>query len=381
MTPHEAVGRGSDLTPRIAAAAVDADRSGVFPAANIDLLRDAGLLALTCPLEWGGEGLGVSTACRVVESIAKAEPSTALILAMQYIHHGGPAQHRLWRADGHERMAREAAEKGALLNVMRVEPELGTPARGGLPTTTATQVEGGWVLHGHKMYATGSPVLSYFVTWARTAEDPARVGWFALPRESSGWRIERTWDHLGMRATGSDDLILEGAFVPAGLALDVRPPAAWLPPDPYTGVWNNLVLGALYRGIALAARDWLVGYLHERKPSNLGAALATVPRIQTAVGKVEALLWAGGQAVYSVAESAERGVTPRHGLESSMAKHLATNNAVRAVERMMDLVGNPGLSRHNPLERHHRDVLCGRIHVPQDDMTMLMAGKAALGVT
>jgi alkylation response protein AidB-like acyl-CoA dehydrogenase len=58
----------------------------------------------------------------------------------------------------------------------------------------------------------------------------------------------------------------------------------------------------------------------------------------------------------------------------------ATNNAVRAVEIAISLVGNPGLARRNPLERHYRDVLCGRIHVPQDDMVQLMAGRAALGL-
>jgi alkylation response protein AidB-like acyl-CoA dehydrogenase len=63
-----------------------------------------------------------------------------------------------------------------------------------------------------------------------------------------------------------------------------------------------------------------------------------------------------------------------------MAKLVATNNAVKAVDIAMSLVGNPGLSRHNPLERHHRDVLCSRIHMPQDDMVLTGAGRATLGV-
>ena len=64
-----------------------------------------------------------------------------------------------------------------------------------------------------------------------------------------------------------------------------------------------------------------------------------------------------------------------------MAKYVATNNAVKAVDIALSLIGNPGLSRTNPLERHHRDVLCGRIHMPQDDMILLTTGKKALGIT
>ena len=63
-----------------------------------------------------------------------------------------------------------------------------------------------------------------------------------------------------------------------------------------------------------------------------------------------------------------------------MTKMIATGTAIKAVDIALSLVGNPGLFRSNPLERHHRDVLCARIHMPQDDMVTLMAGKAARGV-
>ena len=54
-----------------------------------------------------------------------------------------------------------------------------------------------------------------------------------------------------------------------------------------------------------------------------------------------------------------------------------TTNAISVVERAIALVGNPGLSRHNPLERHYRDVLCSRVHTPQNDSILLNAGRAA----
>ncbi len=381
LSDGQAVERARELGAEFAATAAEVDRTAGFPHANFERLREAGLLALTVRREWGGDGLGIATACRVVDEIARGEPSTALVLGMQYIHHGAPAMHGTWRRDGHERLSRDGVERGSLLNVMRVEPELGTPARGGMPATTATRTADGWRLSGHKLYATGSPILEYFVTWARTAEDEPRVGWFAVPRGAPGISIVETWDHLGMRATGSHDLLLEDVPIPDEFALDLRPAQAWMPPDPATGTWNNLVLAALYCGIPKAAKAWLTNYLHERKPSNLGASLATLPRMQSVMGEIEALLWTNDRLIYGLAEEADRGgCSPKLAGQTSLAKYVATNNAVKAIDLAMGLIGNPGLARANPLERHHRDVLCSRIHVPQDDMVTLMAGKAALGL-
>ena len=63
--------------------------------------------------------------------------------------------------------------------------------------------------------------------------------------------------------------------------------------------------------------------------------------------------------------------------EAALVKHLVTENAIAAVEKAIAASGNPGLSRHNPLQRHYRDVLCGRIHTPQADVILTSAGKAA----
>jgi alkylation response protein AidB-like acyl-CoA dehydrogenase len=370
-----------ELAREFSYTAADHDRTAEFPSANFDRLYDAGILNLTVAERYGGQQAGLELACRVVEAIAGGEPSTALVYAMHLIYHALPARTGAWNAVAHERMCRDALNGVALMNVMRVEPELGTPTRGGLPATTAERATGGWRLAGRKMYATGSPLLRYFVTWARTAGDDPSVGWFVVPREAPGWRIVDTWDHMGMRATGSHDFLLEGVEIPDEFAVDVRKPADWLPPDPVQGAWNNLVLAALYHGIARAAAKWLKGYLHKRKPTNLGGSLATLPRFQASIGEIEALLFTSDRLIYGLAAEIDgHGPGSRAGRQTSMAKYVATNNAVKAVDIALSLVGNPGLSRTNPLERHHRDVLCSRIHMPQDDMVLLVTGKAALGI-
>lgn len=378
QTSSTAVERAATLAAEFASRAAEHDRSGSFPFENFEALRDAGLLNLTVPRARGGDGAGLAESCRVIERIAQGDAATALVLAMHYIYHAVFGRMGRWPREVYAQVCRESLDGIALINVMRVEPELGTPVRGGLPRTTAQRSGDGWTVSGHKLYATGSPILRYFVVWARTAGDEPQTGYFLVPRDAPGVRIVETWDHMGMRATGSHDLLLEDAPIPEACAVDVRPPAAWTPHPAQAG-WNNLVLSALYHGIAVAARDWLAGYLHERVPANLGASLATLPRMQAAMGEIQALLYASDHLIYGLAEAIDAGTATDASAQASLVKYIATNNAVKAVDIALSLIGNPGLSRTHPLERHHRDVLYSRIHSPQDDMITLAAGKAALG--
>lgn len=367
------------LAADFASRAAEHDRDGSFPFENFTALHEAGLLTLTIPPEFDGQGSGLSTVCRVIEGIARGDASTALVLTMHYLQHAKAAHSRHWPPSVYERLCRESVEGIALLNAARVEPELGTPARGGLPATIAQQTTDGWLVTGHKQYTTGSPILRYFVVWARTTEDEPQVGNFLVPRDAPGVRIVETWDHFGMRATGSHDLILENVLIPQEYALDIRPLQAQSSPEPLQFAWANLVLSALYQGVATSARNWLTSYLNERSPSNLGAPLATLPRFQTAVGEIEALLYANHRLIQGLALDIDRGeYEPSVELQAQTVKYLSTNNAIRSVEIGLELIGNPGLSRKNPLERHYRDVLCSRIHTPQDDVICLSLGKAAL---
>ena len=141
--------------------------------------------------------------------------------------------------------------------------------------------------------------------------------------------------------------------------------------------WSALLVAAVYDGIARAARVWLVVFLQDRKPANLGAALATLPRMQEAVGEIETLLAANARLLSSAARDVDEGRPPATS-ETGILKSVVTNNAITAVEIALKLTGNHGVSRRNALERHHRDVVCARIHTPQDDSVRLAAGRLAL---
>ena len=359
------------LTARFASTADAHDRDGSFPHENFAALHEAGLLALTAPAALGGGDADLPTALKVTQAVARGEPATALVLVMQYLFLATLETASTWPEHLRARVVRDAVEHGGLINALRVEPELGTPARGGLPATVARRTADGWRLTGRKIYSTGCPALSWMVVWARTDDAEPLVGNWLVHRDTPGWRIEETWDHTGLRASASHDVIFEDALVPLDHALSPAPPSGPPAVDRKYALWAPVLTSAIYDAVARAGRDWFVAWLVDRKPANLGASLATLPRFQELVGSIDALLLQNRVLL----QAAATGLLPL--ADAAMVKHLVTENAIAAVEKAIAATGNPGLSRHNALQRHYRDVLCGRIHTPQADMVLTAAGKSA----
>ena len=260
------------LLPDIAAAAVRHDRDGSFPHDSLALLHNAGLPGLTVPAALGGGGAGLRLAAEAVTQLGAACPATALVLAMQYIKHAALARSPDWPAALRQRVQRDAVTGGALINALRVEPELGSPTRGGLPATVARRTAEGWLVSGHKRYSTGIPGLRWLEVNGRTDEAEPRIGTFLVPAEAPGIEIVETWDHLGLRASGSHDVLFRDVPIPAEHAIGLAAPGAGAGPDATQMAWNTVLVTAVYTGVARAARDWTIGFLHARKPSNLGAS-------------------------------------------------------------------------------------------------------------
>jgi len=365
------------LAGEFALRAAEHDADASFPFENFRHLHEAGLLALVDPVSVGGKGAGLRDALAVIGGVARGEPSTALVLLLQYLVHGQIWRSPHWPERLRDRIGRSAATDGALINVLRVEPEMGTPLRGGLPATLARKVPDGWRISGTKIFSTGSPALSWLAVWARTEGDDPHTGNWVVPRGTEGVEIKEVWNHIGMRASGSHEVVFHDVFVPDDHKGDVRPAAAWAVPDPLTTAWMVTLFSSVYDGIARSARDWLAGFLKTRTPSALGAPLSTVPRLQEALGAIEGLLLTNRVLLRSLAASVDSGVVPPAS-DSLLVKLTVTNNAIDAVAKALEITGNPGLSRDNPLERHHRDVLCARVHAPQNDMILTAAGRAAL---
>jgi alkylation response protein AidB-like acyl-CoA dehydrogenase len=365
-----------EITKALAAGAERTDRDGSFPAAGIRAVHEAGLLTATVAQRYGGPGAGLADTVAILKALGKGDPSVALISAMTLFAHAMQHFRPDWPDEVYAGAVSESAARPVLINALRVEPELGTPARGGLPATIARRTAEGWAITGRKTFSTGAEGLTWMVVWARTAdEDQPQVGGFLVAAGAPGITIERTWDHLGLRASRSDDVIFDAAAAHGHTGLEApRPGFSGIPEF---GAWNSLGLSALYLGVASAARDWLIRFLHERTPASLGAPLATLPRFQAAVGEIDALLGAADDLITALARRFDQGDATAIA-RSPAAKLIATRAAIDSVAQALALIGNNGLMRKNPLERHYRDVLCARVHSPQDDTIVATLGKSAL---
>ncbi|OAJ69305.1 acyl-CoA dehydrogenase family protein [Gluconobacter cerinus] len=354
------------------------DRSGNIAIENLHDLHEAGFLALALPKAAGGEDITLRTVTRIISRLAQGDPSTALILAMQYLQSGAFAHSPQWSDEVKQELFESIRQEGALINALRVEPELGTPARGGLPDTTVSRNGSTWRISGRKIFSTGSTALQWGVVWAKTDDAEPKVGPVLVPLDLRGVRIEKSWHQLGMRATGSHTIIFDNVEIPERyLGLLAPSPAKENGPVAIAS-WHAIVIACLYNGIAIAARDWLVTFLHSRVPSNLGASLATLPRFHILLGEIDALLLSNEALINHAITLAEQGT--ESDTRAGLAKQVVTENAIAAVSKAVAAIGNPGLSQDNPLERHYRNVLCGRVHTPQGDSALLAAGREALKV-
>jgi len=381
----------ASLQPQLAARAAEHDRDGSFPHENFELLHAHGLIGLAAPHGYGGSAATLATARQVIRAVGYACPATALVLTMTYLQHRQINRSgSRWPQHLRELVGREAVDKGALINALRVEPELGSPTRGGLPGTAARRTaDGGWSLDGHKLYSTGVPGLSWLSVWARTEEPdgaPPHIGNFLVPRHAPGVQVIESWDHIGLRASGSHEVLFRQVHLPAEHAVDIRPQSDWAhdalsPTDRDAAAdqqaWMAVLLGTLYDAAAQAACDWILDFVRQRAPGSLGAPLATLSRVQETLGEIAGLLHTNHLVLNQLTDTTDDGAPPSL-TDSGLVKWTVTHNAVAAVERALKLAGNHGLSRQNPLERHYRNVLCGPVHAPQDDALLVAAGRALL---
>jgi alkylation response protein AidB-like acyl-CoA dehydrogenase len=317
-------------------------------------------------------------------ALAKGDASLALVVAMHCALLGRVRDAEVWPAALFDRVgvAIGAARDGhgALINSLATEPEMGSPSRGGLPSTTAVRSGDGWLLNGRKTFSSGSSVLRWgvFSAAVQSASGEPYLGNFLVPMNAPGISIEPSWDTLGMRATCSHTVVLSNVGV--ALEDEVPRPVPGSGALPHERAWS-LCVSAVYLGVADAARDYAVQFARNRKPSALGGkAIASLPHIRERVGRIDMLLFQARAQLVGMARAWD--AAPSADMEAALAvaKVTATNNAVTVAEEAMRLVGGSSLDRSQPLERHYRDVRGGLHHPPQDDAALALLARQALDV-
>ncbi|MHB8645535.1 MAG: acyl-CoA dehydrogenase family protein [Thermomicrobiales bacterium] len=375
------VALADELAARIAPRAAAYDRDNTFPFADFADLKAAGYLALTVPEADGGMGANLGEFVRTQGRLAIGNGATALSSTMSLSTIGREAQFHAWPEGIRARVFAAAVRDGATVNSVATEPELGSPSRGGRPTTTATQVEGGWLITGRKTWSTLSPILTFFLVFAGI-EERDETGDFLVTRGARGLSVIETWDSLGMRATGSHDVLLEDVFVPDADVVRVGGMRKGADPgETDHRAWGALAVSSVYLGVAEAARDTAVRYATDRVPTGLGKPIATLPAIQAKIGEIDVALLTARSLLWTVADEWDGSAGHRSGFPGRVAaaKMTATNTAVRVVDLAMRVVGGASLTKALPLERYYRDVRAGLHNPPMDDVTLTIVGKSAFG--
>jgi alkylation response protein AidB-like acyl-CoA dehydrogenase len=254
-------------------------------------------------------------------------------------------------------------------------------------TTKAERVEGGYRFTGRKHFGSLTPVWTRFGLHGMDVSDPAKpkVVHAFLPRDSAGFRIEETWDVLGMRATRSDDTILENTFVPDQYVVRVVPAGA-------AGIdlfvlsifaWALMGFGNIYYGLARRALDQSIAAVKSKKSVALSRSMAYHAEVQHTIAEMVIELESIGPHLEAIAEDWSNGVD--HGGQWPMkiftAKYRAVEGSWRVVDQALEVAGGFGIFRSAGFERMFRDARLGRIHPANSFLAHEVAAKTALGIS
>jgi alkylation response protein AidB-like acyl-CoA dehydrogenase len=363
------------------------DLEGRFPLENYTDLRESGYLTVSLPRELGGWGMRLEDIMHAQYRLAQGDASTALVTAMHFVHTARLVDGRSNYPELVLRICRDIVQNGAIINAAVSEPVTGSPSRGGRPETTAyRQKDGSWRIQGRKTFTTGSYALSYFVVGCSIEDastdggnlEPLKAtkGQFLVPHDARGVSIEDTWHTLGMRGTGSNDLLLDDVHVDADAYMDEQVP---LVEDAALrmAAWGALT-AAVYLGIGQAARDEAFRFARSRHPNSLREPIASLPHIQDKAGRIELALLQSQALLFSASEQFSRDATSVSPSIFAAAKYTATNHALEIVDLAMRIVGAASLDLSSPLQRYYRDVRAGLHNPPMDDAVITMLAQQAL---
>jgi alkylation response protein AidB-like acyl-CoA dehydrogenase len=373
-----------EMLARFESRAATYDRENRFFDQDFEELRSSGYLKLPLPSEFGGAGVTLAGMCRQQRRLAYHAPATALGVNMHVYWVGVAAD--LWRRGDTslEWMLRDAAA-GEIFAAGHAERGNDIPVL--LSTATAERVEGGYRFTGRKQFGSLTPVWTRFGLHGVDASDPGhpKIVHAFLPRDSPGYLIKETWDVVGMRATRSDDTILEGAFVPDRyVARVVSAGAAGI--DPFVlsvFAWALMGFGNVYYGLARRALDKTIAAAKSKQSVALTRSLAYHPEVQHAIADMVIELESIGPHLDRIAEDWSNGVD--HGAEWPAkifsAKYHAVEGSWRIVDQGLDVAGGGGIFRSAGYECLLRDARLGRIHPANAFLTHEVVAKTALGIS
>jgi indole-3-acetate monooxygenase len=355
------------LGRQFAANAAAADEQDCFVAENYPALKASGLVAAGVPEALGGGGATVAELCEMLRTLAHSCSSTALAFAMHTHQVAIPA----WRWTHQKVAATEPLLKRVATERIILVTSGGSDWIAG--SGRAEKVEGGYRINARKVFTSASPVGDLLMTSAISDSEPdgPMVLHFGIPMNSPHVRIDPVWRTLGMRGTGSHDVIVEGHVVPdAAIALK-RKAGEWHPLFQIIATMALPLIYAVYVGVAESACEIAVGLARKRRVDS---------HVTELIGRMQTELRGARLAHRYMVEVAMGNAPSAESVNEVMTgRQLAATHAIAAVELAMEAAGGAGFYRAQGLERRFRDVQGARYHPMQAGPHAAYAGALALG--
>ena len=354
-----------DIGDAFAARAAMHDREGKFVTKNYADLKKSGLFSAGIPAELGGGGASHAEICAIVREIGHHCGSTGLSYAM----HSHPVCVNVFKHARGDAKATAALRKIAAKDLVIA----GTGANDWLASNgEAIEIDGGYRVNAHKRFVSGGPGADLFVTSAVfDGDDGPEVIHFAVPMASDGIEIQSNWDTLGMRGTGSNDIVMKDVFVAAEAVVARRPVGTWHP------MWDVIVPVALpiivacYVGLAEAAATY---------------ALQTAsgkPHLAPAIGQMQTDIAVAQLALDDMIRTVDDyAFVPDLAITSDVLtrKAIAARSVKSAIETASEIVGGAGFYRGHPMERIVRDMRAFHFHPLPERIQQSFSGRVALGM-
>lgn len=360
--------RVARISSTVAETAALHDRDATFVDEAFAALRAEGLLAAAVPAELGGDGATIRDVAAMQQELGRYCGSTALASAM----HQHVTAFTSWRyrrgMPGAEPTLRRVVNDGIVL----------VSTGGGdftHPRGNATKAEGGYRVSGTKLFASQGPVGTAMSTMF-TYDDPKqdrRVLNMSVPLADDGIGVIGNWDTLGMRGTGSGDIVVDDVFVPDERVLANRPYGVIDGPLQVILSISMPIISAVYLGIARSAMDAAI---------SASATKAHDPIVQRQVGvmqhRIRVAQWALDGALDAIGDD------PDPSEEAMMAALTAKREVVSAASEVCDLAidvaGGAAFHKGSIIERAYRDVRAGAFHPLTPEQTLRRSGQSALGI-
>ncbi|PZN06697.1 acyl-CoA dehydrogenase [Thermaerobacter composti] len=360
-----------ELAPRAAAY----DASGEFPWENVRRLAEHGYLGMMIPEEYGGGGMDTLAHAICLEEVARACAATAVVMD---VHNSlvGELINRWASAAMKARWLPVLARGDRLGAFCLTEPDAGSDAAA--LKTTAVRDGDHYVLHGRKTFISNGGVAEIYVVFAVT--DPAAgsrgISAFLVEKGTPGLSFGKPFKKMGIRASATTDVILEGVRVPAENLIGQEGQGYKIA---LATLDNGRVgIGAQAVGIAQAALDRAVAYASQRK--QFGRPIASFQGIQFKLADMATAIEAARLLVYRAAVLYDQSVRTgrRASKEIAMAKLFASEVAMRVTTEAVQIHGGYGYLQDFEVERLMRDAKITQIYEGTSEVQRMVIARALL---